>query len=43
MKFFKKDLTRTNSTINKESISNFINGLDVSDEVKEELQKIKPI
>ncbi|MAO72415.1 MAG: adenylosuccinate lyase [Flavobacteriales bacterium] len=37
-----KDLTRTNSTINEESISNFINGLDVSDEVKEELQKISP-
>ena len=37
-----KDLTRTNSIINKESISNFINGLEVSDEVKEELQKISP-
>ena len=37
-----KDLTRTNSVINEESISNFINGLEVSDEVKEELQKISP-
>ena len=37
-----KDLTRTNSVINEESISNFINELEVSDEVKEELQKISP-
>tara|TARA_Y100001954_G_scaffold172493_1_gene183338 strand:- start:42 stop:1385 length:1344 start_codon:yes stop_codon:yes gene_type:complete len=37
-----KDLTRTNSVINEESISNFINELEVSDEVKEELQKITP-
>ncbi len=37
-----KDLTRTNSVINEESITNFINGLEVSNEVKEELQKISP-
>ena len=37
-----KDLTRTNSVINEESISNFINELEVSDELKEQLQKITP-
>ena len=37
-----KDLTRTNDIINKESISNFINSLEISDEVKAELQKISP-
>ena len=37
-----KDLTRTNSVINKESLSGFINELDVSEEIKEELRKITP-
>lgn len=37
-----KDLTRTNAIITKESISKFINSLEVSDEVKAELQKISP-
>ena len=37
-----KDLTRTNSVINKESLSEFISGLEVSNEIKEELRKISP-
>ena len=37
-----KDLTRTNEKITKESISNFIDGLDVNDDIKEELKKISP-
>jgi len=37
-----KDLTRTNEKITKESISNFIDGLDVNDEIKDELKKISP-
>ncbi|MDN3202907.1 adenylosuccinate lyase [Algoriphagus sediminis] len=37
-----KDLTRTNEKITSESISNFIQGLNVSDEIKEELSKITP-
>jgi len=37
-----KDLTRTNSVINKENLSTFINGLDVSEEIKDELRKISP-
>ncbi|MCD8237101.1 MAG: adenylosuccinate lyase [Prevotellaceae bacterium] len=37
-----KALTRTNSAITSESISNFIDGLDVSESVKEELRKITP-
>lgn len=37
-----KDLTRTNSHITQESLSLFINGLDVSKEIKEELRKISP-
>ena len=37
-----KDLTRTNSHITQESLSLFINGLDVSDEIKEELRRISP-
>jgi adenylosuccinate lyase len=35
-------LTRTNEKINKESISRFINQLDVSEEVKTELRRITP-
>ena len=37
-----KALTRTNSAITAESISNFINTLEVSDSVKEELRAITP-
>ena len=37
-----KDLTRTNSYITQESLSLFINGLDVSEEIKEELRRINP-
>jgi len=35
-----KKLTRTNSIINKESIFNFIEELNISDEIKEELKKL---
>jgi adenylosuccinate lyase len=37
-----KDLTRTNSVINKEAIHNFIQRLKVSDEIKLELMQISP-
>lgn len=37
-----KELTRTNEAITMNSISNFINGLAVSEEVKNELRKITP-
>ena len=37
-----KDLTRTNEKINAESMAAFVEGLDVSDEVKAELKKITP-
>lgn len=37
-----KALTRTNSTVNAESISNFIDTLNVSNKVKTELKKITP-
>ena len=37
-----KDLTRTNSVINKESLSEFISGLEVSNEIKEEIRQISP-
>lgn len=37
-----KGLTRTNTTINQKSISDFINTLDVSDAIKEELKQITP-
>jgi adenylosuccinate lyase len=37
-----KALTRTNNAITAESISDFIEGLDVSDTVKNELKKITP-
>lgn len=37
-----KALTRTNETITAQSILNFIGGLDVNDNVKEELKKITP-
>jgi adenylosuccinate lyase len=37
-----KDLTRTNTVINKESMHAFINGLNVNDEVRNELLQITP-
>src|SRR5574344_1844239 len=37
-----KELTRTNETINEASIENFINTLNVSDAVKDELRHITP-
>ena len=37
-----KELTRTNEKINGESISNFIDGLNVSDAIKTELKLITP-
>jgi adenylosuccinate lyase len=37
-----KGLTRTNAAINKESIANFIDSLEVSDEIKTELKNISP-
>lgn len=37
-----KALTRTNQAITKESIENFIDGLEVEERVKEELRKITP-
>ncbi|SDD01295.1 adenylosuccinate lyase [Algoriphagus faecimaris] len=37
-----KDLTRTNTKITEKSIAEFIDGLDVSDEVKAELKVITP-
>lgn len=37
-----KDLTRKNEVINKEAIHNFIDTLNVSDAVKEELKQITP-
>ena len=37
-----KALTRTNEAITKESMQRFIDGLDVSERVKEELRKLSP-
>ena len=37
-----KELTRTNDVVNAESISKFIEGLNVSEEVKAELRLITP-
>ena len=37
-----KALTRTNGIINEESIQAFIETLDVSEDVKDELRKISP-
>jgi len=37
-----KDLTRTNTVINQESIHSFIDDLNVSDDLKTELKKISP-
>ena len=37
-----KDLTRTNTVINKEAIHSFIGSLNVSEEIKKELMQISP-
>jgi adenylosuccinate lyase len=37
-----KGLTRTNEKINRESISNFIETLDVSEEIKKEMRAVSP-
>lgn len=37
-----KELTRTNSTVTRESIASFIDTLNISDEVKKELKTISP-
>jgi len=37
-----KDLTRTNTVINKEAIHHFIGNLNISDEIKTELMQITP-
>ncbi|MDR1347588.1 MAG: adenylosuccinate lyase [Prevotellaceae bacterium] len=37
-----KELTRTNETVTEQHIKNFIDTLDVSDELKNELKKINP-
>ena len=37
-----KDLTRTNQQINKNTIAEFVDNLDISDEVKQELKAISP-
>jgi len=37
-----KDLTRTNKQITRESMSEFIDGLDVNDKLKKELKAISP-
>ena len=38
-----KELTRTNTQINANSIAEFVETLDVSDEIKEEIKKITPL
>ena len=37
-----KGLTRTNESINQQSIANFIENLDISDDIKNELKEITP-
>jgi len=37
-----KDLTRTNTHVNAETIAVFVDGLNVSDEIKSEIKKITP-
>ncbi|TYA88104.1 adenylosuccinate lyase, partial [Seonamhaeicola marinus] len=37
-----KGLTRTNEAINKDSISNFIDTLEVNNTIKDELKRITP-
>jgi len=37
-----KDLTRTNTQVNAQTIAGFVDGLNVSEQVKEEIKKITP-
>jgi adenylosuccinate lyase len=37
-----KELTRTNTQVNADTIANFVDTLDVSDDVKEEIKRITP-
>ena len=37
-----KDLTRTNSVIDRAAIHTFIDGLSISDDIKKELRQITP-
>jgi adenylosuccinate lyase len=37
-----KDLTRTNSVVNKKLIHEFIDGLDIEENIKQELKQITP-
>jgi adenylosuccinate lyase len=37
-----KDLTRTNTRVNAETIAMFVDGLNVSDEIKSEIKRITP-
>ena len=38
-----KDLTRTNTEVNAETIAKFVDGLDVSDEIKQRMKSITPL
>ena len=38
-----KDLTRTNSQVNAETIATFVDGLDVSEEIKDRMKAITPM
>lgn len=38
-----KDLTRTNTEVNAEKIAQFVDGLDVSDEIKKRMKEITPM
>lgn len=38
-----KDLTRTNTEVNAETIAQFVDGLDVSDEIKKRMKEITPM
>ncbi|MEA4967380.1 MAG: adenylosuccinate lyase, partial [Bacteroidaceae bacterium] len=38
-----KDLTRTNTEVNAETIAKFVDGLDVSDEIKKRMKEITPM
>ena len=38
-----KDLTRTNTEVNAETIAKFVDGLDVSEEIKKRMKEITPM
>ncbi|MBP1646253.1 MAG: adenylosuccinate lyase [Bacteroidetes bacterium] len=38
-----KDLTRTNTEVNAETIAKFVDGLDISDEIKKRMKEITPM